>query len=81
MYIDILVFGKDQEEHNPNLRAVFKQPRKLNTLNKGKCDYGKKKFQFLGHVFPDDGISPDPNNVEGVVILKHQALRLKYKVC
>jgi len=48
MYIDILVFGKDQEEHNPNIRAVFKQPRKKNSLNKGKCDYGKKKLEFWG---------------------------------
>ena len=30
MYIDILVFGKSQEEYNLNLRAVFKQPQEKN---------------------------------------------------
>ena len=56
-----------------NLRAVFKQLKKKkkkkkkkekkNTLNKVKCDYGKKKFVVFGHVFSDDGISPDSNKI------------------
>ena len=68
MYVDILVFSKDQEEHKLNL--VLKQLQKKR-FNKVKCDYGKRKFVFFGHVFSGDGISPDPNKVEDVVILKY----------
>lgn len=50
-------------------------------LNKVKCDYGKRKFVFFGHVFSGDGISPDPNKVDGVFILKYQPRLLKYNVC
>lgn len=83
MYVDILIFRKDQEEHNRNLRAVSSnyKKKKKKKLNKVKCDYGKTKFVFFGHVFSGGGISPDPNKVEGAVILKCQPLLLKHNVC
>ena len=48
MYIDILVFGKDQEEHNPNLRAVFKQPRKKTPSTKASAIMARRSFNFWG---------------------------------
>ena len=55
MYIDILVFGKNQEKNNLNLRAFLKQPQ-----DKGKCECGKK-LELIGYAFSDDGISTDPH--------------------
>ena len=68
---DILVFGKNQEEHDRNLRAVFTRLREKGlTLNKNKCEYSKNKLEFFGYVFSEDGISPDPKKVEDVVNLQ-----------
>ena len=69
MYIDILVFGKSQEEHNLNLRAVFKQPQEKYPQQR-QVRVWQEEVGFFWVC-----ISPDPNKAEGVVILKHQPLQ------
>lgn len=68
---DILVFGKDHEEHNQSLRAVFQRLKEKGlTLNKDKCEYSKDKLVFFGYVFSKDGISPDPKKIEDITNLQ-----------
>ena len=56
-----------------------------NTGGRRRCNQhqreARRSWNFFGYVFSDDGISSDPNKVEGVVIFKHQPLRLKCEVC
>ena len=39
------------------------------TLNKNKCEYRKKKLEFFGYVFSDEGMSPDPNKIKDILQL------------
>ena len=64
---DILVYGKNQTEHDERLRACLQRLREQNfTLNRGKCEFGVHTIEFFGHVFNTDGVSPDPKKVEAL---------------
>ena len=52
---DVLVFGKDQAEHNTRVAAVFERIQAAGvTLNPDKCEFGKTYLKFLGHVIDQD---------------------------
>ena len=47
---DILVYGKDREEHNKRLECVMKRLREVDLkLNKEKCVFAQSELKFLGH--------------------------------
>jgi hypothetical protein len=55
---DIFVFGKDQAEHDKNLKLVLERLEKSGlTLNEKKCELSKKELDFFGLHFSKDGIS------------------------
>ena len=55
---DILVFGKDSQEHNVHLEVVLERICAAGiTLNRQKCEFGKTTLTFLGHVINQHGIS------------------------
>ena len=59
---DILIFGKDQNEHDTRLTAALERIQAAGvTLNKEKCEFNKTSLTFLGHSIDDKGISPDPH--------------------
>ena len=65
----LIVFGKDQEDHDKNLRGlhVLQRLREYNVrLNKDKCSFSKTEVMFYGHVFSAKGIKPDPKKVEAI---------------
>ena len=58
---DVLVFGKNQEEHDKRLTAILKRLEEANvTLNGAKCEFNKPSVKFLGHIVDRNGIRPDP---------------------
>ena len=58
---DILIFGKDYQEHNSHLEQVLTRLRAAGiTLNHQKYEFGKTTLTFLVHVINQHGISPDP---------------------
>ena len=70
---DIIVFGRNQEEHGSRLQSVLKTIKKAETikkagvtLNKEKCEFNRDHLLFLGHVINKDGISPDPEKTAAV---------------
>ncbi|PFX24758.1 Retrovirus-related Pol polyprotein from transposon 17.6 [Stylophora pistillata] len=64
---DIIVFGKDQKEHNKNLCGVLQRLKENNTrLNKDKCTFSETEIKFYGHIFSSDGGRPDPKKVKAV---------------
>ena len=68
---DILVYGKDQKEHDTRLKAVLNQIEKAGaTLNASKCEFSKTSLTFLGHVIDADGIHPDPEKTRAIRELK-----------
>ncbi|KAK9753862.1 Reverse transcriptase (RNA-dependent DNA polymerase) [Popillia japonica] len=64
---DILVFGKSQEEHDVALESVLERLKQSGlTLNERKCAFKKTSIHFLGFIFSDKGIAPDPKKVEAI---------------
>lgn len=64
---DIVVYGKDQEEHDRNLHGVLQRLNDLNVrLNKEKCVFSQSEIKFYGHVFTARGVKPDPDKVEAI---------------
>ena len=68
MMDDILVFGKDEGEHDSRLDKVLERLQAAGmTLNKAKCEFSVKKIHFLGHVVSGRGIEVDPEKVKAIV--------------
>ena len=65
---DILIFGSSKEEHNTRLHNVLqKLQTTVVTLNRLKCEFGKERITFLGHVLDKKGISADPSKTKAIV--------------
>lgn len=64
---DILVYGKDGEEHDRRLKNVLTTLEDSNVvLRKDKCLFKKTEIQFLGHEFSDRGVRPLPKYVSSI---------------
>lgn len=64
---DIIVFGKNLEQHNKNLMTVLTRLRKVNLkLNPAKCVFARKSVLYLGHLISDKGIQPDPDKLTAI---------------
>ena len=58
---DVLVYGKDSQEHDSRLTTVLERIRAAGiTLNPTKCEFAKTQLTFLGHLITHNGISADP---------------------
>lgn len=67
---DILVWGKDEKEHEQRLHSVLSRLNSLNvTLNAAKCRFRLDKVKFFGFIFSKSGIQADPNKIEAVTSL------------
>ena len=59
---DVLVFGKDTQEHDTRLEKVLQQIQGAGaTLNHEKCQFRQSSLKFLGHLIDQTGIQPDPD--------------------
>ena len=67
MMDDILVFGKDHDEHDNHLRKVLERLESANVnLNTSKCEFGKDAVKFLGHIIDGQGVRADPEKTEAI---------------
>ena len=67
MMDDILVFGRNEGEHNERLKRVLRRLEESGmTLNRGKCEFRMRKIKFLGHQACGEGISADPDKVKAI---------------
>ena len=58
---DILIYSKTEEEHEQHLKIVLQNLREHKLyVNFDKCDFYKRKIQYLGRVISEDGIAVDP---------------------
>ena len=65
---DILVFSKDEEEHEKHLRLVLEKLREHKLYAKfSKCEFWLKQVSFLGHVISEGGVVVDPGKVKDVL--------------
>ena len=65
---DILVFSRNEEEHEEHLRLVLQRLRENQLYAKlSKCEFWLKEVSFLGHVISKGGVSVDPGKVKDVL--------------
>ena len=66
---DILVYSKNEKEHEEHLRLTLKLLREHQLYAKlSKCDFYRDRIQYLGHIISSEGISVDPEKIEALMI-------------
>src|SRR6187399_457173 len=64
---DILIYSRNEEEHEEHLRLVLEKLREHQLYVKfRKCEFWLKELGFLGHVISGEGIAVDPVKVQAV---------------
>nr|GFA44199.1 putative reverse transcriptase domain-containing protein [Tanacetum cinerariifolium] len=64
---DILIYSKDEKEHEEHLKAILELLKKEELYAKfSKCEFWIPKVQFLGHVIDSQGIHVDLAKIESI---------------
>ena len=62
---DVIVRGRDQEEHDNNVRDFMKMVKsKGMTLNLDKCKFNLRSVNILGHIIENGTKKPDPERLQ-----------------
>ena len=65
---DMVIFGRNEEEHDRNLILFLETTRKNGlVLNKKKLQFKKEEVSFFSHRWNSTGISPDPKKTESIL--------------
>ncbi|WVZ84338.1 LOW QUALITY PROTEIN: hypothetical protein U9M48_031379 [Paspalum notatum var. saurae] len=65
---DILIYSKNEKEHEEHLRVVLTRLREHKLYAKfSKCAFWLKEVGFLGHVLSEKGVAVDPSKVKDVL--------------
>ena len=66
---DMIIAGKDEMEHDRNFLAFMEKCMENNlTLNLEKIQFKQSQVSFYGHIWSENGISPDSKKIQA---LKH----------
>lgn len=63
---DVLVYGRDREEHDQRLHCVLQKFRQVGLTLNEKCEFAREEIMFVGHKVTANGIEPDPNKVKAI---------------
>ncbi|GJW75979.1 putative reverse transcriptase domain-containing protein [Tanacetum coccineum] len=70
---DILVYSKDEEEHEKHLKIILKLLKKERLYAEfSKCDFWLDSIQFLGHVIDHSGVHMDPSKIKAIKNKKYE---------
>ena len=65
---DLLLWGKDETEHNERLKKVIERAAEVDLrFNKEKCKFNRKEVRYVGHIFGGDGLKPNPDRVQAII--------------
>ncbi|WVZ76961.1 hypothetical protein U9M48_024869 [Paspalum notatum var. saurae] len=65
---DILIYSKNEKEHEEHLRVVLTRLREHKLYAKfSKCAFWLKEVGFLGHILSEKGVAIDPSKVKDVL--------------
>ncbi|WVZ63867.1 LOW QUALITY PROTEIN: hypothetical protein U9M48_013465 [Paspalum notatum var. saurae] len=65
---DILIYSKNEKEHEEHLRVVLTRLREHKLYAKfSKCAFWLKEVGFLGHILSEKGVAVDPSKVKDVL--------------
>ena len=63
---DILIHGRNEEEHDARVRKVLSRLQEAGVTLNDKCEFSKKRVKFLGHVVSAAGIEVDPSKTTAI---------------
>lgn len=65
---DILIWGRDEAEHERNLAAVLRRAEKVNLkLIPRICRFKVPEVHYVGHVLSESGLKPDPSKINTII--------------
>ena len=67
---DVLIFGRDQEEHDERLFAALIKIQTGVTLNPSKFEFNNYQLKYLGHLIDQRGIQADPDKTSTIREMK-----------
>ena len=77
---DILVYGRNQEEHDRYLRSTLDRARQRGVkLNPKKCEIGVKEVKYYGSIITSEGEKPDPNKVHTITNMPYPESKEKVR--
>ena len=63
----LLIWGKDDDEHDAGLKQVLDRAREANCkFNDKKCRIRREEVPYIGHVLRKDGLNEDPEKIPTV---------------
>lgn len=69
---DVIVYAKSREEHDKILRQVLKSFKQHNSKMKiSKCKFYARKFEYLGHILSETGITANPKKIDAIKSFNH----------
>ena len=64
---DIIIFSKTPEEQLQRLRKVFEKLSESGLkLKPSKCEFFKRRLEYLGHIVSEKGIETNPKKIEAI---------------
>lgn len=64
---DILIFGRNKEEHDRRLKEVLERAQQNNVkFNLAKCKFGMSKITYLGYTFSGSGVTVDEEKLKAI---------------
>ena len=67
---DILVSGRNQDDHDKDLLKVLHRARQLKLkLNPQKCKFNVNKVPFVGHILTSEGVQCDQSKISAIINL------------
>ena len=64
---DLLIWGKDDEEHDARLKQVLNRAREVNLkFNAKKCRIRQEEVPYVGHVLSKKGLRPEPEMIRAM---------------
>ena len=67
MINDLLIWGKDDDEHDARLKQVLKRASEVTLkFNAKKCRIRQEKVPYVGNVVSKKGWKPDPEKIRAV---------------
>ena len=61
---DVLIYSPTTQEHEQHLKIIFERFESTGlTLRGSKCNISVHEVKYLGHVFSQKGMEPDPQKI------------------
>lgn len=65
---DILIYSKNEQEHEEHLRVLLQTLRDHQLYDKfSKCEFHKWQVQYLRHIISEQGIIVDPKKIKTII--------------